>query len=362
MATNGTTTNFKIQSNTIAILPTFQGRSNEEPYTHLCEFFSIVDKHEVTCMTKDGVRLRLFPFSLKDQAKEWFSSLEPGSINSWVKMQSKFFDEFYSISKTADIRSRIKSFRQLPGEQFHEAFNRLKELLRTCPHHDVPKWELVKVFYDGLDSNNQQFVVATSGGVYFFSRPMEEEWDFFERLSKGSPPPSEEHVNRPYGSRPRNDPFSESYNPGWRNHPNFWWRNEDDTRPNNGQQYNSGYKPRYDSGGLSNYQQQQHSYQQRTQQQYQNHGQGQALERQVGQSADKLSKRDDGKLPSYTNLNPTHKKNGNEHVNMVTSLCSDKKNKPEHILVEELNNDKNHEEPLKKSFENKESPKVGRMV
>ncbi|GJT65064.1 putative reverse transcriptase domain-containing protein [Tanacetum coccineum] len=30
------------------------------------------------------------------------------------------------------------------------------------------------------------------------------------------------------------------------------------------------------------------------------------------------------KLPSYTHLNPTHKKNGNEHVNMVTSLRSGK--------------------------------------
>nr|GEU60622.1 hypothetical protein [Tanacetum cinerariifolium] len=45
--------------------------------------------------------------------------------------------------------------------------------------------ELVKVFYDGLDYHNQQSVMATSGGT-FFSRPMEEEWEFFEKLSKGS--------------------------------------------------------------------------------------------------------------------------------------------------------------------------------
>nr|GEU87871.1 hypothetical protein [Tanacetum cinerariifolium] len=45
--------------------------------------------------------------------------------------------------------------------------------------------ELVKVFYDGLDYHTQQFVMATSGGT-FFSRPIEEEWEFFEKLSKGS--------------------------------------------------------------------------------------------------------------------------------------------------------------------------------
>nr|GEZ53827.1 hypothetical protein [Tanacetum cinerariifolium] len=175
--------NFKIQLNLIAILPVFRG--HEEPYAHLQEFFSFADTYQVNNTTKDGVRLCLFPFSLKDQAKAWFTSLEPGSIHLWSEMQSAFLDEFYSKSKTAAIRNKIKSFRQILGEQFHEAFSRLKELLRTCPHHDVPKWELVKVFYDGLDYHNQQFVMATSGGM-FFSRLMEEEWKFFEKLSKDS--------------------------------------------------------------------------------------------------------------------------------------------------------------------------------
>nr|GEX07903.1 hypothetical protein [Tanacetum cinerariifolium] len=136
-ATNEAVSNFKIQSNLIAILPVVKG--HEEPYAHLREFFSIADTYQVNNTTKDGVRLRLFPFSLKDQPKALFTSLEPGSIHSWSEMQSAFLDEFYSISKTAAVRNKIKSFHQIPGEQLHEAFSRLKELLRTCPHHDVPK-------------------------------------------------------------------------------------------------------------------------------------------------------------------------------------------------------------------------------
>ncbi|GJW04415.1 hypothetical protein Tco_1563271 [Tanacetum coccineum] len=93
---NGAVSNFEIQPNLIAILPVFRGR--EEPYAHMREFFSIADTYQVNNTTKDGVRLRLFPFSLKDQAKAWFTSLEPGSINSWSEMQSAFVDEFYSIS------------------------------------------------------------------------------------------------------------------------------------------------------------------------------------------------------------------------------------------------------------------------
>nr|GEU66187.1 hypothetical protein [Tanacetum cinerariifolium] len=121
---NGAVSNFKIHPNLIAILPVFKG--HEEPYAHLREFFSIADTYQVNNTTKDGVRLRLFPFSLKDQAKAWVTSLKPGSIHSWSEMQSAFLDEFYSISKTAAIKNKIKSFRQIPGEQFHEAFSRLK--------------------------------------------------------------------------------------------------------------------------------------------------------------------------------------------------------------------------------------------
>nr|ABB55347.1 hypothetical protein 9.t00011 [Asparagus officinalis] len=33
--------------------------------------------------------------------------------------------------------------------------------------------------------------------------------------------------------RPRNDPFSPTYNPGWRNHPNFAWNQGNSTRTQN---------------------------------------------------------------------------------------------------------------------------------
>nr|GEV52236.1 hypothetical protein [Tanacetum cinerariifolium] len=187
--------------------------------------------------------------------------------------------------------------------------------------------------------------------------------------------PSNEVVNGVYGNRPQNDPFSESYNLGWRNHPNFRWK-DNDNRPNNTQQQNHGYKPRYEGGDSSNLQQnyqQQSSYQQRPQQ-YQNHGQsltnGQQsnidqkfdlilselaksnqgenlkfdslsksvvnLERQMGQLAKGMHKREAGKLPSYSDLNPKHKPGGPEHVNMVTSLRNADNVKFDSELVNDL--------------------------
>ncbi|XP_023749857.1 uncharacterized protein LOC111898163 [Lactuca sativa] len=42
-------------------------------------------------------------------------------------------EEFYPASKTMEIRKAKQDFSQKPNEEFHEAFERLKELLRSCP-------------------------------------------------------------------------------------------------------------------------------------------------------------------------------------------------------------------------------------
>ncbi|GAV60813.1 hypothetical protein CFOL_v3_04341, partial [Cephalotus follicularis] len=47
---------------------------------------------------------------------------------------------------------------------FHESWERLKDLIRKCPHHAVPKWQLVQCFYDGLTAQNRQMVDASCGG------------------------------------------------------------------------------------------------------------------------------------------------------------------------------------------------------
>nr|GEV90016.1 hypothetical protein [Tanacetum cinerariifolium] len=84
---NGVVSNFKIQPNLIAILPVFRG--HEEPYVHLREFFSIADTYQINNTAKDGVRLRLFHFSLKDQAKVWFTSLEQVNLKRQMGQLAK---------------------------------------------------------------------------------------------------------------------------------------------------------------------------------------------------------------------------------------------------------------------------------
>ncbi|GAV73224.1 gag-asp_proteas domain-containing protein, partial [Cephalotus follicularis] len=68
---------------------------------------------------------------------------------------------------------------------FHESWERLKELIRKCPHHAIPKWQLVQCFYDGLTAQNRQMVDASCGGIFMY-KSEDEAWQLFEALSENS--------------------------------------------------------------------------------------------------------------------------------------------------------------------------------
>ncbi|KAI3700298.1 hypothetical protein L2E82_44924 [Cichorium intybus] len=121
----------------------------------------------------------------RDKAKYWFTSLPSNSITTWDQLKAKFLQEFYPASKTTEIRRAIQDFQQKPGEAFHETWDRLKEFMRSCPHHDIPKWQLVKVFFEGASETNQAMINASSSGTIMMQDP-EEAWQFLEQLSNGS--------------------------------------------------------------------------------------------------------------------------------------------------------------------------------
>ncbi|XP_022031052.1 uncharacterized protein LOC110931992 [Helianthus annuus] len=176
---------FDCKPHYINILPHFNGRSNDESYTHLAEFSSICNTIGGHNFALEEVKLSLFQFSLKDKAKQWFLTLPANSIRTWGEMQQAFLDEYYSMAKTDDARDEIRSFRQLSSEPLHEAFTRFKELMRRCPHHQIEKWELVKCFVRGLDDMTWNRLESTSNGT-LLSNHEDDDWEFLERMSKRS--------------------------------------------------------------------------------------------------------------------------------------------------------------------------------
>ncbi|KAI3767334.1 hypothetical protein L2E82_17429 [Cichorium intybus] len=175
----------EIRPQLLGILTQFRGYKTDDPYSHLYEFLAIANANTPRNTDRDIFRLRLFPFTLKDKAKYWFTSLPSNSITSWDQLKAKFLQEFYPVSKTTEVRRAIQDFQQKPGEAFHEAFDRLKELLRSCPHHEVPKWQLVKIFFEGINETHQVMINASSSGTFMWQEP-NDAWRFLEQLSLGS--------------------------------------------------------------------------------------------------------------------------------------------------------------------------------
>ena len=78
------------------LLPTFHGMESENPNTHIREFEEACNTFNEDTTTLDLMRLKFFPFTLKDKAKIWLNSLRSRTIRNWTKMQAEFVKKFFS--------------------------------------------------------------------------------------------------------------------------------------------------------------------------------------------------------------------------------------------------------------------------
>src|ERR1044072_3622294 len=171
----------------------------------------------------------------------------------------------------------------------------------------------------------------------------------------------------------RNDPYSNNYNQGWRNHPNFSWMDQDQGNHANSGQGGNNYQKNYQnqrpqgqgfrkqpiqeqgsgSGSKKNLEEilegfmyKQEAVQKEQQAAIKN------LENQIGQMAKQLSERDPGKFPADTQV-PR-----NETANAVITRSGKVLNEIEN-KVEENRKEVDEEESATRKKENKiEKPKV----
>ena len=109
-------------------------------------------------------------------------------------MEEEFLRKYYSVGKTTSIRKAIREFTQGLIETFHEAWERLRDLMRECPHHGVSNHELTQIFYDGLCPQDKYLSDATSGGT-FMSKYEEDAMELIETVVENS----HRNVAKPFG-------------------------------------------------------------------------------------------------------------------------------------------------------------------
>ncbi|RVW71765.1 hypothetical protein CK203_055177 [Vitis vinifera] len=102
-----------IRPHIVPLLPTFHGIESENPYVHIKEFKEVCNTFQEEGASIDLMRLKLFPFTLKDKGKE-----------------------------------------------------RYMEAINACPHHGFDTWLLVSYFYDGMFSSMKQLLETMCGGDF----------------------------------------------------------------------------------------------------------------------------------------------------------------------------------------------------
>ena len=71
-------------------------------------------------VSNDAIRLRLFPFSLKDKAKSWLLNSNANSYTTSEVLSKAFLCKYFSPRKTTKLRNDITSFYQAECESLYE--------------------------------------------------------------------------------------------------------------------------------------------------------------------------------------------------------------------------------------------------
>ncbi|RVW30299.1 hypothetical protein CK203_094536 [Vitis vinifera] len=266
----------------VPLLPTFHGMESENPYAHIKEFEDVCNTFQEGGASIDLMRLKQFPFTLKDKAKIWLNSLRPRSIRTWTDLQADFLKKFFPTHRTNGLKRQISNFSAKENEKFYECWERYMEAINACPHHGFDTWLLVSYFYDGMSSSMKQLLetigevgkmksqpnaLHAKAGMYTLNedddmkakfaaitrrleelelKKMHEVQAVAETPVQGHPCPicqSYEHlveecptmptVKEMFGDQANvigqfrsnnNAPYGNTYNSSWRNHPNFSWK------------------------------------------------------------------------------------------------------------------------------------------
>ncbi|CAN6547393.1 unnamed protein product [Malus baccata var. baccata] len=196
------------------------------------------------------------------------------------------FQQFFPTSRIILLRKKIRGIQQEEGESFPTYYECFKSLVASCPQHQMKEELLLQYFYEGLLPLERQILNASMGGALVDKTPMAAKIlianqvlnaQQYEGVGQRGPPRQQVHemaegmkiqgpmvcgvcsiqghasekcpqlienggwesanaIGFQSQNQPRNDPYSNSntYNPGWRDHPNFKWREPQQSQPQGG--------------------------------------------------------------------------------------------------------------------------------
>ncbi|KAK8494592.1 hypothetical protein V6N12_003479 [Hibiscus sabdariffa] len=237
-----------VMFNMLNTLGQFGGLPAENACQHLKSFLEICNSFKIHGVSNDILKLKLFPYSLRDKAKEG-------------------------------------------DEAMHEAWEGYRDLFRRCPMHGLLEWTQVSIFYNSVNTPTRMMLDASANGT-LLDKPPRESLEILDKLTQNEyqHPTSKLRTTRRgptqldssdtilaqiasltnmvknmhkqshiqevkaldafcelcgnnhdtsecgqnvesscYVGNYNKNTMSNTYNPAWRNHPNFSWKNQKNT-------------------------------------------------------------------------------------------------------------------------------------
>ncbi|KAL4361952.1 hypothetical protein GQ457_04G019570 [Hibiscus cannabinus] len=171
-----------VMFNMLNTLGQFGGTPNENARQHLKSFLEICNSFKIHGVSNDVLKLKLFPYLLRDKAKTWLNNLQPGSLQSWTQLCRSFLAKFSYTNMTDHLRNQITSFRQEDDEAMHEAWERYRDLFRRCPMHGLPEWTQVSIFYNSVNTPTRMMLDASANGT-LLDKPPRESLEILDKLA-----------------------------------------------------------------------------------------------------------------------------------------------------------------------------------
>ncbi|CAN6562551.1 unnamed protein product [Malus baccata var. baccata] len=165
------TAEFKLKSSLLHHIPKYHGLSMENPNKHLQEFEVVCSSMTPVNVDESILKMKAFPFSLLEKAKDWLYELAPGTVTSWESMKRAFLEKFFPTSRVILLRKRISGIQQEEGETFPTYYERFKSLVASCPQHQMKEELLLQYFYEGLLPIERQMLDASAGGALVDKTP-----------------------------------------------------------------------------------------------------------------------------------------------------------------------------------------------
>jgi hypothetical protein len=153
----------------------FCGTENESAMGHMNELSALSNLFSDDTKLRTYFVAKIFPFSLKGEAKTWFNNLSPGSIDSPIALANAFFKKYFSASAQHAALQKIFDFEQVKGEKLPESRARFCSLIRALPRQPLPKNELLDIFYNGLTAESKTYLDSCAGCVFRKRTPAEAE-------------------------------------------------------------------------------------------------------------------------------------------------------------------------------------------